>query len=239
MLIAFHEIRALSFDCYGTLIDWQAGILAVARPVLGRAGVNMPDAEIIRCFAEAERVAESGPYCSYKQIQREVIGALLGPAAADASDAALDALWRSIQNWPAFGDTPAALRRLQSRYHIAIASNIDDDLFAHSQAKLGIVPDVVVTAEQVRSYKPGRAHFDELMRRLALAPEQILHVGESRFHDVEPAGAMGFPTVWVNRQGGRSGGGDAPSASGTPHTGRTPDLVVGSLAELVDALDAA
>lgn len=228
----FKDVRALSFDCYGTLIDWQSGLLHAVRPVLRDAGVARTDSEIVAEFARLEREAERGvgsDYQSYKDVQRAVMrGLLRGRGVGGASD---DVLWKSIGDWPAFSDTPDALRRLQTRFLICIASNIDDDLFAMTQPKLGIVPDHVITAQQVRSYKPGSAHFDELRRRTGLTAAQIVHVGESRFHDIEPAEAIGFRTVWVNRQGGgvsASGGGE--------RGGGTPTLTVRSLKELADRL---
>ena len=113
-----------------------------------------------------------------------------------------------------------------ARFKIAIVSNIDDDLFAFTRPRLGIDPDYVITAEQVRSYKPGRAHFDELLSRTDLTQRQILHIGESRFHDVEPAAALGFSTVWLNRTGA------ALSASGPAVSGMQPTHAVSSMEEL-------
>lgn len=244
------RIRALSFDCYGTLIDWQSGILRAVRPILARRGLNSTDADIITTFARAERHAERGPYTSYKDVLRKVMSELLsllaplppsdsGPSSTShirhpTSD--IDCLWLSIPHWPAFPDTPAALQHLHTRFKLAIFSNIDDDLFAATLPKLGITPDAVITAQQVRSYKPARPHFDELTRRLKLQPAQILHIAESRYHDIEPATVLGFPTVWVNRTGA------APSASGAES--RAPEKrdrsdanqVVTTLAQLVDHL---
>jgi 2-haloacid dehalogenase len=204
-------IRAISFDCYGTLIDWQTGILRAARPVLARHGIKMADAEIVRKFAAAERQAERGAYVTYKGVLRRVMREMLGERGDAAGDGDVDALWRSIGEWPAFADTAGALRRLRAKFRVCIASNVDNDLFALTAPKLGIKPDVVVTAEQVCSYKPAEGHFRELLSRLRLKAEQVLHAGESVYHDVEPAGAMGFQTVWVDRQRGgasASGGGE-------------------------------
>jgi 2-haloacid dehalogenase len=221
----FSGVRALSFDCYGTLIDWQRGLLDASVPVLRRLGREMTPAEVFAAFAAAERRAERPPYRPYREVLRSVAAELFGPEAGPGD---LDALWRSIGAWPAFADTAPSLGRLKTRYRIAVASNIDDDLFAGSAAKLDVALDVLVTAEQVRSYKPGEAHFRALCTRLGLGPGEILHVGESRFHDVEPASRLGFRTVWVNRTGA-----DA-SASGPG--GGTPDLRVGSMAELAERL---
>ena len=224
-MIDLSHIRALSFDCYGTLIDWQTGILHAVRPALSGPRRAQPDAEIISTFASAEREAERPPYVPYKDVLRQVMVRLAGIGGHSPDP---DTLWRSVPHWPAFPETPGALGRLQARFRLAIASNVDDDLFAGTLPKLGVMPETIVTAQQVRSYKPGRAHFDELLRRLKLRPEQVLHVGESRYHDVEPAGALGFPTVWVNRTGA------APSASGPG--GGEPTRTVRTLSELADVL---
>lgn len=215
----FKKIRAISFDCFGTLIDWQTGILRALRP----HAAGLSDRDLLRRFAEAERRAEQPPYRTYKAVLEQAAGEL-----APAADRGV--LWRSLSEWPAFADTAPALKRLQARFRIAIASNVDDDLWSATQPKLGITPDAVVTAEQVRSYKPDRAHFDELCARLALEPWQILHAGESLYHDVEPATQLGFPTVWVRRVR------DGPSASGPAVTGAQAGAVVGSMWELADLI---
>jgi 2-haloacid dehalogenase len=223
-------VRTISFDCYGTLIDWQTGILRAARPVLERHGIRMADEEIVLKFAAAERQAEHGAYITYKGVLRKVMRELVGDRGRGVAHEELDVLWRSIGEWPAFGDTASALKRLKAKFRVCIASNIDNDLFALTLPKLGIKPDVVVTAEQVCSYKPGEAHFRELLKRLGAQAEEVLHAGESVYHDVEPASAMGFQTVWVNRQGAGA------SASGGGVQGGRADKVVSSVAELADWL---
>lgn len=227
-MIDLTHIRACSFDCYGTLIDWQTGILAALRPRLAARGVAMDDEAILRRYAQLEAAAEEPPYRPYRQVLETVAAGFFGPSATPDER---ECLWRSLGSWPAFADTPGALARLQKRVKIIIASNIDNDLFALSKPKLGIEPDEVVTAQQVRSYKPGRAHFDEVLRRAGLRAEQVLHVAESRRHDIEPARRLGFPTAWINRTG------SGPSASGVPtDSSLTPDLTAPTLAALADTL---
>jgi len=222
------NIRAVSFDCYGTLIDWQTGIEAALAP--HRAGLpQLPRGE--RLFAEfgrLERDAELPPYCSYKDVLRQVMSGLTGIAGPCEL---LDTLWRSIADWHAFSDVPPSLQRLRTRFgKLAVASNIDDDLFVASHAKLGVRLDVLVTAQQVRSYKPAEPHFAALLERLSLKPDQVLHVAESRFHDIEPAKRLGFRTAWIRRQAGASASGD-PTAPALK-----PDFEAGSLSELCDRL---
>jgi 2-haloacid dehalogenase len=133
----------------------------------------------------------------------------------------------SVPSWPPFADTVPSLRALATRYRLAVVSNVDDDLFAGTAARLEVPFAEVVTAQQVRSYKPARAHFDAVLRRLGLPRERVLHVAQSLFHDIAPATALGFPCVWVNRRAGRTGSGATPPARATP------DLEVADLAALV------
>lgn len=236
-MFTMHDIRVVSFDCYGTLIDWQGGIEAAVAPL--RAGMpSIPHGPaLFERFAALEREAEMPPYASYKDVLREVAAGLLG---VSGPCELLDVLWRSLGEWQAFPDTSGALRRLRTRFGtLAVLSNVDDDLFASSHARLGATTaadptplrlDVVVTAQHVRSYKPDEANFRALLAALRLAPHQVLHVAESRFHDIEPASRLGFRTAWVQRQRDSSASGPATSAD------VRPDLHVHNLIELCDAL---
>lgn len=224
------HIRAVSFDCYGTLIDWQTGLEAALAPL--RPGCpSLPAGKaLFREFARLERQAEEPPYCSYTEVLRQVVSGLLG---IGGPCELLDTLARSVADWPAFPDTPESLRRLKQEFGtLAVLSNIDDNLFAASHARLGVHLDTVVTAQQVRSYKPAEANFRALLSALKLDPAQVLHVAESRFHDIEPASRLGFRTAWVQRQAGASASGDAT----VEHT--RPDVHVRSLRELCDAVGA-
>ena len=221
------RVEALTFDCYGTLVDWEAGIVAALRPLLRAHGVADPgDREILECFGRLEPAAQAGAFRTYRSVLADVaqgFGGALGfhPSAAEAARFAA-----SVTAWPAFPDAPAALRALGARYRLAIVSNVDDDLFAGSASRLGVAFDAVVTAQQVRGYKPAHAHFHEVLRRLDLPRERVIHVAQSLYHDVAPARALGIATVWVNRRAGRAGGGaTAPSAA-------RPDLEVPDLRAL-------
>lgn len=222
------DIRAVSFDCYGTLIDWQSGLAAAVAPL--RAGLpQIPSGQsLFSAFAKLEREAERPPYCSYKDVLRQVMSGLTGVAGPCEL---LDALWRSIADWPAFSDTPDSLRRLKARFgRLAVLSNIDNDLFEASQARLGVRLDTLVTAQQVRSYKPDERNFRALLKALDLEPDQVLHIAESRYHDIEPAAKLGFRTAWIQRQAGAS-------ASGEPlNRSLKADVRARSLAELCDLL---
>jgi len=224
----FREIKAVTFDCYGTLVDWETGLLGALRPVLERGACHPSDEHIISAFAEAEREVESGPYLPYREVCAEVARLVAHRFAVALEPGEERALAESIARWPAFAETPGALRRLKQRFKVGVLSNIDDDLFSLTEPKLGVDLDLLVTAQSVRSYKPGSAHFETALDRLGLSPREVLHVAESRYHDVAPAKSMGFRTVWVNRKG------DRPSASG--ESDAQPDLTVGTLEALVSSI---
>lgn len=229
----FGRFEALTFDCYGTLIDWERGILEALAPLLSAHGAPHPgDDALLERFAAEESRVEAGPFLPYREVLREVVrhvGRGLGfePTAEEA-----EAFAGSVGAWPPFPDTVEALRTLAGRYRLAVVSNVDDDLFAGSAARLGVVFDEVVTALQVRSYKPAPTHFHEALLRLDLTADRVLHVAQSLYHDVAPARALGFTCVWVNRRAGRSGGGATPPAHAEPHL-EVPDLA--TLARLAGA----
>jgi 2-haloacid dehalogenase len=221
------RFEALTFDCYGTLIDWETGLLAALRGVLGAPRVPCDDERLLRLYAEAEGAIEAGPYLPYREVLAralERIAAALGFALADGERRALA---RSLPDWPAFADTVPSLEALRRRFRLGIVSNIDDDLFAGTARRLRVPFDAVVTAQQVGSYKPAPAHFHRVLERLALPKEKVLHVAQSRYHDIAPARALGWSTVWVNRRAGRAGSG------ATPEQDSVPDLEVPDLATLV------
>jgi 2-haloacid dehalogenase len=228
MTLSFDRFEVLTFDCYGTLIDWEAGILAAARRLLRPHGVELDDEATLEAFARHEHRLEAGPFQSYRGILAGVaraIGAEHGLELADAEAADFGA---SVPDWPPFADSPPALARLATRYRLGVVTNCDEDLFAASARRLGIAFDEVVTAQQVGSYKPAPRHFEVMFERLGVPRERILHVAQSLFHDHVPAKALGLSTVWVDRRGGRAGSG------ATPPSDATADLVVPDLASLAD-----
>ena len=217
------RFEALTFDCYGTLIDWEQGIVAALAELLGRELSDEEDERLLRSYAGFEAEAERGPFAPYRQVLRWV-----GERLAEAEDvqvgaSALDRFAGSVVRWPAFPDSGQALRELGTRFRLAIVSNVDDDLFAASAERLGVDFDEVVTAQQVRGYKPGRAHFDEVLTRLDLPVDRVLHCAQSLYHDIAPARALGFTSVWINRRAGRPGRGATPPQEATPDV-ELPDL---------------
>lgn len=222
----FEGVEALTFDCYGTIVDWETGILRSLEPVLRGVERRPSDEALLEMYGRFESEAQRGAFRSYREVLREV-GRRYGEELDCEVDAATaDRFAEAVGEWPAFADSVEALQALGRRYRLAVVSNVDDDLFGVTAAGLGIDFDEVVTAQQVRGYKPGRAHFDEALRRLGLPKERVVHVAQSLFHDIAPANELGLVCVWVDRRSDRKGGGATPSAEATP------DLVVPDLATL-------
>jgi 2-haloacid dehalogenase len=219
----FSRVTTISFDCYGTLIEWEAGILPALRGVLGRHGKTLPDPAILELYGEFEAEAESGAYQSYRDVLQSVVRALGARLGFNPTSVDLASLSESVPSWPPFADTVAALGQLKSRYRLAVISNIDDALFAESRKHLGVEFDAVITAEQARSYKPSLNNFKMALGALAIGPESLLHAGQSIFHDVLPAQSLGIATVWVNRKSARPGVGAVRLAEGRPDL-EVPDL---------------
>lgn len=228
------SIEAVTFDCFGTLIDWESGILGVLRLLCERYGVRpMPaDDDLLAMYARLEGQAEHGPYRPYREILAEVTQKIAAELGFQLASADRSLLADSIEDWPAFGDTGASLRTLKTRYKLGVLSNIDDDLIAGALPRLGLGSvgglDLLVTAQQVSGYKPGHAHFEEALRRLGIDKSKLLHVAQSQRHDVQPCNELGIRCVWVDRQRGSGG------ASG--NFVARPDHVVPDLATLVREL---
>ena len=232
-MIDFTTKRVLTFDCYGTLIDWETGILSTLQPILTDHGVTADAERLLALHAELESAAEQGPYAPYRQLLMRVLRGLgerlsFTPSAAEQSRFA-----DSVGDWPPFADTRAALRALRRRFRLAIISNTDDDLFARTNQQLDVAFDWIVTAQQVKSYKPSLNNFRQALARIGLPTEQVLHVAQSLFHDHVPAKQVGLETVWINRRHGKAGSGATPIADARP------DLEVRDIATLVSLSGAA
>jgi len=219
----FSRFTAISFDCYGTLIEWEAGILPALQAVLRRNARDLSDAAILELYGEFEAEAESGPYQSYRNVLQSVVRAFGDRLEFTPTPSDIRSLPESVPTWPPFPDTVAGLRELKKRYKLAVISNIDDDLFTETRKHLGVEFDIVVTAEQAQSYKPSIRNFELALRALEITPERLLHVGQSVYHDVIPAQSLGISTVWVNRKSARPGVGAVRAAAGKPEL-EVPDL---------------
>lgn len=222
-MLHFDDYEVLTFDCYGTLIDWETGIWQALQPVLARRGVSLSQDEALELYGELEAAAERGEYREYKVVLRQVLAGFGAQLGFTPTEAELAEFAHSVKDWPAFPDSPGALHALKTRYRLAIVSNIDDDLFAYSAQRLEAPFDWVITARQARSYKPSLNNFHVAFERMAIPQDRILHVAQSLYHDIVPAKALGLATVWVNRRHDKPGFGATPAADAQPDL-EVPDL---------------
>ncbi len=226
VMLDFTRFEIFTFDCYGTLINWEAGILPALRRLLAAHGKSADDSTLFKLYGDLEERSEQPPYRSYRNVLASVVrqfGAELGFTPTREEELSLPDSLKAWEPWP---DTVSALRELKKRFRLAILSNVDDDLFAATLPKLGVDFDEVVTAQQAQAYKPSRKIFELALERIRVPAHRVLHVGQSIYHDVIPAQDLGLATVWVNRPSARPGVGAVKAASAKP------DLTVTSLAEL-------
>ena len=220
----FGRFEWVSFDCYGTLVDWETGISAAAGKVLESRGIRRSRAEILALFADVEpRVQGSGDYLEYRTVLRRVMAAIGDELGIRCTSSELDCLADTLPGWPVFPEVVDALNALKAQCKLAVISNVDDDLFAGTAEALGVDFDVVVTAQQVRSYKPSLQNFHAAIARMGVDGDRWLHVAESLYHDIGPANLLGIKSVWVDR---------ATRGGGTRRADAVPDLVVPNLEAL-------
>ena len=207
--------RALSFDCYGTLIDWETGIAAVLRPWAGQQGLEATDEELLLAYADGEAAAErEAPSALYPEVLAMAFRATGEQLGAPVSDAWAARLGDSVPDWPEFPDSAEALARLARRYKLIILSNVHRAGFAASNERLRGDFAAIITAEDVGAYKPAENHFralDAALPGLGVERAQLLHVAQSLFHDHVPAKREGLPSVWINRRHDRPGWGATPA----------------------------
>jgi 2-haloacid dehalogenase len=208
--------RWATFDCYGTLIDWNGGIGRELERLFGTARAG----ELLHAYHELEpQIQREDPERSYREVMSVAL-ARLGAAAEEQ-----DALGRSLPEWEPFGEVPEALEEARERgWRLAVLSNTDRDLLDASLARIGVEFELSIVASEIGSYKPARKHWDEFCERSGVDPDGHVHVGASLFHDIAPATALGLRTVWINRLG------EAPEPQ--------PDVELHTLGGLADALDA-
>jgi 2-haloacid dehalogenase len=229
------DFRVLTFDCYGTLIDWETGISQALLPLAREDRTRRPREAILAGFARHESAQESeAPGMLYSDLLAVVHHRLAAEWGIPTSEAADRAFGQSVVEWPAFTDSGPALGYLKQFFKLVILSNVDRRSFAASNRRLGVVFDAVYTAEDVGSYKPNLRNFrymiDALGRR-GHAAHEILHVAQSLYHDHAPANALGLRSAWIDRRQGAAGSGATPRPPAEVHW----DFRFGSLAELVDA----
>lgn len=221
------QFDALTFDCYGTLIDWATGIPGALQPVLRAHDVEIDDDRLFELYSTFEKEAERGPYVSYRDVLRTVVRHFGSHFNFTPTNAEIERFADSVGNWPLFPDTNKALRQLGDDFRLGVISNVDDDLFLDTSWHFDVDFDEVITGEQVKTYKPQLQPFETAFSELGVPPNRLLHVAQSVYHDVNPAGRLGISCVWVQRYGDRF---EAPA----PAT--EPVMTVPDLLTFVDAL---
>jgi 2-haloacid dehalogenase len=210
--------RALSFDCYGTLIDWEAGIAAVLRPWAEEVGLDLDDERLLAAYAGNEAAVErERPTARYPEVLATAFRRTGEGLGRPVDDAWADRLAGSVPDWPAFPDSAGALATLAAHYQLIIVSNVHREGFAASNRRLRGRFAAVITAEDVQAYKPADDHFRALvdtLDELGIARHELLHVAQSLFHDHVPANRAGLSSVWINRRHDRPGWGATPEPSG-------------------------
>jgi len=229
------DFKALTFDCYGTLIDWESGMIEALEPLTSRASRKLTRNEILEAHARHESSQQiQTPAKLYHDLLATVYRRLAEEWGVATSWSDCVAYGRSIRNWPVFADTAGALQYLKRHYKLAILSNVDNESFSFSNEKLGVAFDAVYTAEDCGSYKPAPGNFDYMLAKLktlGIEKKQILHTAESLFHDHAVANDIGLASCWIHRRHGREGSGAAMATAKTPHY----DFRFESLADMVKA----
>jgi 2-haloacid dehalogenase len=239
MTLDLRSFKALSFDCYGTLIDWEAGIAAVLAPWAREQGLDLTDEDLLLAYADNEAAVEhETPTALYPEVLATAFRRTAESLGHPVDDEWARRLGNSVPDWPAFPDSADALARLAKHYQLIILSTVHRDGFAGSNQRLHGDFAAIITAEDVGAYKPAENHFralDTTLPQLGVERTELLHVAQSLFHDHVPAKREGLPSVWINRRYDRPGWGATPE----PSDGWTYDLEFTSMSDFADAVDRA
>ena len=229
------DFKVLTFDCYGTLIDWESGMVEALRPVTERAAQALTRDQVLEAHGRHESAQQAQtPGMRYRDLLAVVHKRLAEEWRVSASWEESAAYGRSVKDWPAFEDSVAALGYLKQHYKLVILSNVDNESFAASNARLGVAFDGIYTAEDVGAYKPSERNFHYMFDKLATlgcAKEDVLHTAESLFHDHGPANRHGLKTCWIYRRHDQEGFGATRNPGEMPHI----DFRFTSMAELAEA----
>jgi 2-haloacid dehalogenase len=232
------EFKALTFDCYGTLIDWESGMVAALAPLVARVGRPLSRNEVLEAHARHEsRQQRHTPAKRYSDVLAVVYRRLAEEWGVAANWDECQAYGRSVRDWPAFPDTVAALKMLKRHFKLVILSNVDNESFAHSNRRLDIDFDAIYTAQDIGSYKPSANNFDymlEALTDLGIGKGDILHTAESMFHDHKPANTAGLASCWIYRRHADEGFGATMNPGEMPHY----DVRFNSLGEMAAAVEA-
>ncbi|MGM8849634.1 haloacid dehalogenase type II [Salinicola halophyticus] len=229
------DFTTLTFDVYGTLIDWESGMVAGLQPLLERTGRNLSRDQILEAHARHESTQQRyTPHLQYRLLLAVVYKRLAEEWGVAVSHDECLAYGDFVKQWPAFADTAESLAYLKQHYQLVVLSNVDNESFAYSQRKLGVEFDAVYTAEDIGSYKPAQRNFDYMLEKLGergLDKSQILHTAESMFHDHQPANHNGLANCWIYRRHDKEGFGATMNPGDMP----TVDFRFNSMAELAEA----
>ena len=229
------DYEALSFDCYGTLIDWESGMVEALKALVAKSGRPLGRDQILEAHARHESAQQRyTPSLAYRDLLPIVYKRLAEEWGVPAEWEDCLAYGRSIRLWPAFDDSAAALQYLKQHYKLVILSNVDNESFSFSSRRLDVAFDAVFTAEDIGSYKPSPRNFEYMLEKLAgwgIDKSDVLHTAESLFHDHAPANRFGLASCWIYRRHGKEGFGAAMKPAEMPRH----DFRFVSMAELVDA----
>jgi len=236
--VTFTDFDALSFDCYGTLIDWEAGLKAGLAKVAALGDGSLTADDLLETYGQIEaRIEREHPGMLYPEVIARSITETGETHGIEVPPVLAAKIGESVTDWPAFPDSAEALGRLKQRYKLIILSNVDRESFAGSNRRLGVKFDAILTAQDIGSYKPDPHNFDALFAQIetmGIPRERLLHVAQSLFHDHVPAKAAGLTTVWIDRRGGIPGSGATPIPDDVP----TPDWTFSSMQAFADAIEA-
>ncbi|MGF6447810.1 haloacid dehalogenase type II [Paraburkholderia youngii] len=229
------DFEALTFDCYGTLIDWESGILEALQPLLERARTPLTRDQVLEAHARHESSQQIfTPAKRYQELLSIVYKRMAEEWGLPYTHEECVSYGRSIRNWPAFPDSAAALQYLKQHYKLVILSNIDNESFTYSNARLQVGFDAIITAEDVGSYKPSLRNFEYMLQKLdqrGIRKGKILHTAESLFHDHKPANEFGLASCWICRRHSQPGFGATMDPGSQPNL----DFRFNSMADFVDA----
>jgi 2-haloacid dehalogenase len=221
--------KFMTFDCYGTLIDWESGIVKTLQPILKKTGFDITTEEILKIYSELESNAEKGAFVNYKTILRKISKGFLSNFKIEPTKYNTDVLIDGFKQFEPFPDTVAALKMLGKKYDLGIISNVDKDIFKYSLKKIGVDIPFIVTSDSVGSYKPSLDVFKFALQSMNANIDEVVHVAQSIYHDIAPAKKLGIATILVTRSKAHGGFGAVPKVE----LEGEPDLVVKDLLTLI------
>ncbi len=216
----------ISFDCYGTLVDWESGIVETVKSVFEKYGKVVESSEILKLYSQIEPELEK-TYKPYKEVLKLVMKKLGEHFGIKLSEVDENALVDSIGNWPVFPDTTETLKKIKELHKIAVISNVDDDIFKLTQEKIGVKFDYIITAQRVGAYKPSMKVFKYAYREFKVSKNEWIHVAQSIFHDIIPAKKFGVKTILVKRRG----------FGATPEAYEDADYIAENLKDVIEILN--